>query len=189
MCQLWNDGVIFVECFMKNIKSVTNRWSKSSLLIMRKLFVTVIVIKILSLGVFGQKTISEQHADTFTYSNNNNSRILDTIICNSNNDPNEIFINAKFQNGDINDFRIYITKSLIISDTIKLNSAKRVIVQFDVNCKGKLENIRFLRSYENENIINAIYKMLENSPRWTPAFNKEHLPVGQTFIIPISLKK
>ena len=90
---------------------------------------------------------------------------------------------ALFQGGDINDFRDWVQKNLVYPpEAVKEGIFGRVTVQFSVNSKGKVVDVKVLRGVDPL-LDNETIRVLESSPDWTPAKvgGKE---VKQQFVIP-----
>ena len=95
---------------------------------------------------------------------------------------------ALFQGGDINAFRDYIQKNLIIPEEVKPDSIhSRATVQFMVRYDGIVDKVKLLRSSGNKVLDDIIVNILKNSPPWKPAMN-ENIDVSQQFVIPVIIE-
>ena len=91
---------------------------------------------------------------------------------------------AQFQDGDINTFRDWIqTKLVYPPEAIKNRIIGKVIVQFAVDSKGKLSDIKVLRGVDPL-LDNAAMQALTLSPDWKPA-QLDGKDVKQQFVIPV----
>jgi TonB family protein len=93
--------------------------------------------------------------------------------------------NASFQGGDINKFSQYIVERLVIPDSLAhTDISDKVIVQFVIDQKGKMNDIKIIRSMHPV-LDKEIVKIVKNGPRWTPAkINNKN--VKQQFTLPIT---
>jgi TonB family protein len=94
---------------------------------------------------------------------------------------------AKFQNGDLNNFRKYFDKKLImpvIPDSLLIFG--KIIFSFDIDWNGKLKNIKILRSPGFKPLDEKIIKILQSSPEWVPAILNGKR-VGQSIVIPMNI--
>jgi hypothetical protein len=94
---------------------------------------------------------------------------------------------ATFQGGDINKFRIYVIQQLKIPNSVEKSneSGNKAIFQFVIDKKGKLIDIKIIRSLDPA-IDNEIVKILKNSPLWAPG-KQGGKPVKQKFIFPLQI--
>ena len=94
---------------------------------------------------------------------------------------------ATFQGGDINKFSQYIIQQLKIPSSVEISnlSSSKAILQFVVDKKGKLTDIRIIRSLDPQ-IDNEIVKILKNSPLWAPGKHGGK-PIKQQFTLPLQL--
>lgn len=91
---------------------------------------------------------------------------------------------AQFQGGDIDAFREWVQKKVVYPEVaIKNGMYGKVIVQFAVDSKGKLGDIKILRGVA-PSLDTAALQALQASPDWVPA-QKEGKGVKQQFIIPV----
>jgi len=100
-------------------------------------------------------------------------------------EPAFVFVEeqAVFQGGDINTFRDWVQKNLVYPpEAAKDGIFGRVTVQFSVDVKGKVCDVKVLRgvapSLDNETI-----RVISSSPDWIPAKQKGQ-SVKQQFVIP-----
>ena len=91
---------------------------------------------------------------------------------------------AQFQGGDIDAFREWIQKKVVYPPVaIKNGIFGKVMVQFVVDSKGKLGDIKILRGVD-PSLDNAALQALQASPDWIPA-KKDGKDVKQQFVIPV----
>jgi len=95
---------------------------------------------------------------------------------------------ASFQGGDINKFRDYVIQQIKISESVKITNFKnsKIIVQFIVDQKGKVTDIKILRSIDPA-VDNEIIKIIKNSPRWTPG-KQGGKTIKQQFELPVTFE-
>jgi Ca-activated chloride channel homolog len=106
-------------------------------------------------------------------------------------DEAEVFVLVeqmpKFQGGDQKDFIEYIQKHIIYPEKAKENGIfGRVFVQFVINEKGELVDIKIIRSIDPL-LDNEVIRVLKQSPKWTPG-KQRGKPVKTTMTIPIEFK-
>jgi TonB family protein len=95
---------------------------------------------------------------------------------------------ASFQGGDINTFRDYVQKNLVIPPEVKMDSIRsRATVQFKVRFDGIVDSVKLLRSSGSEILDNIIINIFKTSAPWKPARNGNVL-VSQLFVIPVILE-
>jgi TonB family protein len=102
-------------------------------------------------------------------------------------EPVFIFVEyqATFQGGDVNTFRDFIERSLVYPpDAAKAKIQGKVVVQFCVNSRGFVVDVKILRSV-HPSLDNEVIRCLENSPRWQPAKQGGRY-VKQQFVIPLA---
>jgi TonB family protein len=91
---------------------------------------------------------------------------------------------AQFQGGDIENFREWVQKNVIYPpEAIKIGMSGKVMVQFTVDSKGKIGDIKVLRGVAPM-LDNATLQALRLSPDWIPA-KKDGREVKQQFVIPV----
>ncbi len=106
-------------------------------------------------------------------------------------DEAEVFVLVeqmpKFQGGDQKDFIEYIQKHIIYPDKAKENGiCGKVFVQFVINEKGELVDIKIIRNIDPL-LDNEVIRVLKQSPNWTPG-KQRGKPVKTTMTIPIEFK-
>ncbi len=90
----------------------------------------------------------------------------------------------KFDGGDLNKFREYISKQLRYPEIAKENGIQgRVILSFVVEPNGKVSNVRILRGVDPSLDQEAV-RVVESSPVWTPG-TQHGEAVRVVFNIPI----
>jgi len=92
---------------------------------------------------------------------------------------------ATFQGGNINKFREYVVSQFKYSEGV--DTSGKVIVQFVINTKGKVTDIKILRGLDPD-IDNEIIRILKNSPLWVPG-KQAGKPVKQQFVLQINFSK
>lgn len=91
---------------------------------------------------------------------------------------------ATFLGGTEDDFRIWLIKNTVYPPkAAELNIFGKVIVQFCVNSKGKIVDIKFVRSLDPL-VDNEVLRVLSSSPDWVPA-KQGGTPVKTSFTIPV----
>jgi TonB family protein len=106
-------------------------------------------------------------------------------------DGNPVYVtvdtSASFNNGDINDFRNYIQQHIKYPESAHKNKIEgKVIAQFVVNAKGKVEMVSILRGVSPE-LDQEVSRVLLNSPDWKPALYSGK-NVNQIFVLPVMFK-
>ena len=95
--------------------------------------------------------------------------------------------NASFQGGDINTFKEWLMSQVKYPESAReLGVEGKVILQFVVNTKGDVEQVRVLRSVDLTCDAEAV-KAIKASPKWVPAKQSGKL-VKQQFVIPVVFK-
>jgi len=100
----------------------------------------------------------------------------------------EIFVvvenSAEFQNGNVNDFRIWVQQNIQYpADAKKQKLAGKVIAQFLVDPNGNLRDVKIVRGI-HPLLDNEVKRVLQKSPVWKPAKQAGKV-VAQQFVIPI----
>ncbi|MCX7987393.1 MAG: energy transducer TonB [Bacteroidales bacterium] len=92
--------------------------------------------------------------------------------------------NATFQGGDINSFRIWVQQNIVYpTAAAEAGISGKVIVQFAVNSRGQVVDVKVLRGVHPELDKEAVRCIL-SSPRWSPG-KQGGKAVKQQFVIPI----
>jgi len=92
---------------------------------------------------------------------------------------------ARFQGGDITDFREWVQKNLVYPpDAVMKGHQGLVIIQFVVQKDGRVGRIKMLKSSGYEHLDNEAIRVIGNSPLWEPAAI-EGMLVSQQFVIPV----
>jgi protein TonB len=92
---------------------------------------------------------------------------------------------ATFMGGDLSVFHAWVEKNIVYPQVAMENGIfGKVIVQFVINAKGELVDIKFLRSID-KSIDEETIRVLKLSPKWTPA-KQGGTPVKQLFSMPVS---
>jgi periplasmic protein TonB len=102
-------------------------------------------------------------------------------------EPVFIFVEeqASFQGGDVTTFRSWVEKNLVYPPVASENGIfGKVIVQFAVNSKGEVVDVKVLRSVD-QSLDKETIRVIMSSPKWTPA-KQGGRAVKQQFVIPIS---
>ena len=103
-------------------------------------------------------------------------------------DTNYYFIvdtNAKFDNGDINSFRQYISNKVIYFNPDTLSAIGKIVIQFGVDCNGIVNRVKLLRTSNQPIIEESLLTLIKQSPKWTPAI-KDKKRVGQLYIYTVN---
>lgn len=94
---------------------------------------------------------------------------------------------ATFMGGSIEDFRIWVIGNIQYpAEAAELSIFGKVIVEFCVNAKGKVVDIKFIRSLDPL-VDNEVLRVLSSSPDWVPA-KQGGRPVKTRFTIPVLFK-
>jgi len=104
------------------------------------------------------------------------------------NEPEELPVfnpqeKASFKGGDEDDFRKWVAENIVFpSDAANAGIKGKVIIEFCVNSKGEVVDIKLLRKLDPA-IDAETLRVISSSPRWTPA-KQGGSPVKQRFTIP-----
>ena len=103
-------------------------------------------------------------------------------------DPEETILfpeeQASFMGGNINEFRTWVLNNIIYPPiAIENGIFGKVTVQFCVNSKGEVVDIKFVRSID-PSVDNEVLRVISSAPIWTPA-RQGGRPVKQLFTLPI----
>jgi periplasmic protein TonB len=92
---------------------------------------------------------------------------------------------ATFQGGDLNSFRTWVEKNLEYPAIAAENGISgKVYVQFAVNSKGEVVDVKVLRGVDASLDKEAV-RVISTSPKWNPA-KQGGRNVKQQFVIPLS---
>jgi periplasmic protein TonB len=92
---------------------------------------------------------------------------------------------ATFQGGDLNSFRQWVEKNLKYPPVAAENGISgKVYVQFAVNSKGEVMDVKVLRGVD-PSLDKESIRVIQSSPTWTPA-KQGGRNVAQQFVIPLS---
>ena len=95
---------------------------------------------------------------------------------------------AKFQNGDVNDFRLWVQKNIKYPAEAKAKKLEgKEIAQFIIDPNGKLVDVTIVRGVDPI-LDNEVVRILFQSPSWTPA-TQGGKKVAQQFIIPVNFSR
>lgn len=101
-------------------------------------------------------------------------------------EPAFVFVEeqALFQGGNLENFRLWVQNNLIYpEDAQKKSIYGRITVQFEVNSRGYITDIKIIRGVESS-LDKEAYRVIMSSPRWQPA--KQHgVNVKQQFVMPV----
>ncbi|HEX2393769.1 MAG TPA: energy transducer TonB [Bacteroidales bacterium] len=90
---------------------------------------------------------------------------------------------ASFMGGDVNDFRKWVSERITYPpDAAESNIFGKVIIEFCVNRKGEVVEIKVLRGL-HPSVDDATMKVISSSPKWIPAKQGGN-PVKTRYIIP-----
>lgn len=91
---------------------------------------------------------------------------------------------AKFQGGDIEQFRLWVQEHLVYPAIAKENGIfGRITTQFAVNSRGKICDVKVLRSVDPSLDQEAV-RVITSSPDWAPA-KQGGKNVKQSFVMPV----
>ncbi|HLO57670.1 MAG TPA: energy transducer TonB [Bacteroidales bacterium] len=94
---------------------------------------------------------------------------------------------ATFMGGDLNEFSKWVLQNVQYpQEAVEASISGKVIIEFCVNSKGKVVDIKLLRSLF-PGLDNETIRVIESSPVWTPA-KQGGRPVKQRFTIPVFFK-
>jgi len=92
---------------------------------------------------------------------------------------------ATFQGGDLNSFRDWVQKNLKYPPVAAENGISgKVYVQFAVNSKGEVMDVKVLRGVD-PSLDKESIRVIQSSPTWIPA-KQGGRNVAQQFVIPLS---
>jgi protein TonB len=92
---------------------------------------------------------------------------------------------ASFQGGDLNSFREWVEKNLEYPPVAAENGISgKVYVQFAVNSKGEVVDVKVLRGVD-PSLDKESIRVIMSSPKWNPA-KQGGRNVKQQFVIPLS---
>jgi len=92
---------------------------------------------------------------------------------------------ASFQGGDVNSFRNWVAKNLKYPEiAVKKGITGKVYVQYAVNSKGEVVDVKVIRS-ASPSLDEEAVRVVSSSPKWEPAKQKG-TKVKQQFTIPIA---
>jgi protein TonB len=92
-----------------------------------------------------------------------------------------------FRNGGVDEFRRYVVENVIYPrEAVSMSLCGKVFVEFTVNEKGKVTNVRLLRGVDPMLDIEAL-RVIQSSPLWTPG-RQRGKPVKVTFTIPVNFE-
>jgi periplasmic protein TonB len=94
---------------------------------------------------------------------------------------------ARFRGGDVSEFRSWVIENITYPPlAAELGIFGKVIVEFCVNSKGEVVDIRFIRSLDPL-VDNEVLRVITASPEWIPA-RQGGRPVKQRFTIPFQFQ-
>jgi protein TonB len=94
---------------------------------------------------------------------------------------------ATFMGGDLNEFGKWVLQNVkFTDDAINAGVNGKVIIEFCVNSKGKVVDIKVMRNLYPD-LDQETVRVINSSPVWTPA-KQGGRPVKQKFVIPITFK-
>lgn len=95
---------------------------------------------------------------------------------------------AAFQGGDLNSFRNWIQSNLNYPELAAENGSEgKVFIQFAVNSKGEICDVRVVRSSGDPLLDAEAVRVIKKSPAWQPA-RQSGKSVKQQFTLPIMFK-
>ncbi len=125
--------------------------------------------------------INEPVPDALTISTDHSDGIPDDI------EPPAIFPAefATFKGGDLESFRKWVNENIVYpEEAVKNEIAGKVYVQFCINKKGEMVDVKIVRSVD-QSIDEETLRVLRMSPKWNPA-KQGGTPVKQQFSMPVN---
>jgi len=99
----------------------------------------------------------------------------------------KVEVEATFKGGTLNDFRKWVAKKLIFPENAsQMDISGKVTIQFVVNTKGKIEDIKIIKGVDPL-LDQEAARVIASSPRWEPA-KQQGVDVKQLFVIPIAFQ-
>jgi len=95
--------------------------------------------------------------------------------------------NAKFNGGDLNEFRNWVASNFKVDTTLTKGVQGKIFIQFVVNTSGKVERAKIIRSCGVYQLDQQAILLLQSSPLWSPAKQRGKF-VNQQFTLPILIK-
>jgi periplasmic protein TonB len=154
---------------------------------MKQLFLLLIAPIIFGYSGFSQDTISSDTLILLQEKEPNSYQAKDTVIQVEDFDEGYWIVehNAIFQGGDINKFSYWVSNNLVYpQQAAEKNITGKLIVQFAVNRKGDVCDVKILRGLHPA-IDQAAIDCIRKSPKWKPA-TQGGINVKQNFSIPIN---
>lgn len=111
----------------------------------------------------------------------------DTIICSVHDTIVQLFVkeDAKFQDGDLLQFRKYVMKTIIMPMEANINRYHgKATIKFVVDWDGHVKNVVVYKSSGYKVLDDEAVRVIRQSPVWTSAKN-DNICVPQQFILPI----
>lgn len=101
---------------------------------------------------------------------------------------NEILVQPKYPKNGLNGFAKFISKNLIYpADAVEKNIEGKVIVDFSINSKGKLVDLKIHKSVY-ESVDNEALRVLKKSRKWIPGtLHGERVKVSMRFPLDFQL--
>jgi protein TonB len=94
---------------------------------------------------------------------------------------------ATFMGGDLEIFRTWVLQNINYTpEAIEANVSGKIIVEFCVNSRGQVVDVKILRNLYPD-LDNEALRVISGSPLWNPA-KQGGRPVKQKFTIPITFK-
>jgi TonB family protein len=122
----------------------------------------------------------------FKYDFKINNPINLTIPIHYDIEPSFVFVEkqATFEGGDIGTFRDWVQRNLVYPGlAVEKGIIGRVTVQFAVDSKGEVTDVKILRGVESS-LDKETYRIIMSSPKWEPAIQGGSA-VRQQFVIPV----
>ncbi|MCU0436818.1 MAG: TonB family protein [Raineya sp.] len=100
----------------------------------------------------------------------------------------EVYEHAEYEGG-INAFRKAVQDNLVYPEKAKVNKTEgNVVLQFTVNKKGNIEDIKILKDIGDECGEAAVEAIKKTNKPWSPAKNRERIPIKVRKTLPIKFK-
>ena len=92
-----------------------------------------------------------------------------------------------FEDGDPNTFREYLEENMVYPIyAAKNNISDRVFVQYNVTKKGKVCNLRILRSIGDTDLNMEALRLISESPLWHPGLKRNNDTVDVSYTFPVT---
>jgi len=91
-----------------------------------------------------------------------------------------------FQGGDLNNFYVYILKTLVVPSELSESAISgKIITTFTINTQGKITDLQLIRGIDTR-LDSAVLDVIRKSPDWKPG-KQSGKPVNVKMTMPIRL--